>query len=207
MKKLDWDKLNTKKRVERYGSVGLSFAEMPLSWSDVIEGLAPLHLQASLKEFVRMVIVADLNHSELPNIPEELQLTLQHHIERKGGLLPFAKWLIDVDIVKGGEERRLKEIKKKLEKQLLHQTAKCELGFIDAEGVIANIPACLQIQEKIIDKKSLMKWAKSRSNFNDIVTHKRREKKKKREPLHDVVVEIRRQRRVNKLLSSPELKD
>ena len=181
MTKLDWDKINTKNKVERYGSIRVSLAEMPLSWSDVVAGLAPPHLQASMKKFVWSVIVADLNQSKLPAIPEKLQATLQRHIDRKGGVLPFAKWLLDVDIVNRVEERKHERKKEKLEKELLHQAAKCELGLINAGDVIARIP--VHLQGKIIDRNSLMKWAKSRSVYNDIVTHKRRamEKRRKRQ--------------------------
>ncbi|MGH6662191.1 MAG: hypothetical protein ACREB6_11685 [Rhodospirillales bacterium] len=185
MTKFDWDKLNATKRVEHFGNVRMSLAEMPLSWDDVIAGLVPPHLQESMHKFAWSVIVADLNQSKPPAIPEKLRAELQPRIDRKGGVLPFAKWLLDADFVKWAEEKKLerkqKQLERKLEnleKQLLHQAAKYELGLIDADDVIARIP--VHLGGTIMDPDSLMKWAKSRPVYNNILTQKRREMEKKR---------------------------
>ncbi len=132
MTKIDWKKTKDEKKVLRHGRSGVFMDEMPLSWEELVVTLVSESHRGSLNRFVRSVIVADINGADLPLVPKRLQRHIQGHIEMKGGVLEFAKWVADYNAIMKTEARKRRNI----EKQFLHRIAKYELGIVGLNNTL-----------------------------------------------------------------------
>lgn len=195
MRRLDWDKANAANRANRNGREPVYMAELPLSWREVFETIAPTELRPDILKFVRRVLLADIRGLPHPGVPHKLNAHLQKHVKRRGSVLKLAEWLYPREAVAAEEAKRLEHEKgqkigrRKREKErekdyvrstLLHAAARRVLGLGAIDRKIIALAGAIGAE----GEPSILAWAKSQPEFSTILKHKKRKHEKVKAETH-----------------------
>ena len=173
MTKITWSKANDQRRILRQGRSGATLEEMPWSWEDMV----PQSYLALLNRVLRSVIVAEINGVTLPVMPEKLKRYISGRVEKKGGVLAFAKWMVDYDAIKKNEAERKNKARRDAEEKvqntttmLLHRIAKYELRLITLDEVVRTMPR--KLRAELSGRESLTRWARLQPSYVHILGQK-----------------------------------
>lgn len=165
MTKLNWERINSEKKVQSRGNQpadDVVSVEMP---DDFLIDFDPDGNRRVYLGFLKRIVETEMLEKGFPQVPPKITKYVQPLVDHYGDVLAWAKRTREY------EQLRLDLVRKKADKidrirrQFLHKIAKMEVTS-DA-GLHEAVPP-QEIKEEIDRFKSLMNWANSRPEYNGV---------------------------------------
>ena len=168
MKKLNWERTNTEKKVISRGTqpatAGIS-DEMPLSADDLRIEFDPDGNRGIFLDFLKRIVEAEILEQDFPKVPREIKRYIQPLIDHYGGLLSWAKRTREYEQVRLAIVRKRAEKIDNVRRQFLSKVAKLE---VTCDLRLVEIEPPQEIKEETNQFQNVKDWAHSQRDYKGI---------------------------------------